>query len=213
MDISGQSSSSDSDEIADVSSVKAAFEVLTSSVDVELLECVLQKFQCDMCSNYLNKYKDNMKKSKYSKHSLPQLKEGMNCVTCVFRGVPNSSDPLCEVILAKKSFCSAFKINMGALRLVDCREHEDGVIALEWRILPHMVDVLQKESRDLRDSSLKILASLKLRSLRVDTVTVYFYQINDDDAELSSSVSCLLLYLVIKSFYNSKCMSTYYKNN
>lgn len=160
-----------------VSSINGAFEFLASSLDVELLDSVLQEFPCEICSSYLSTYKENLKRSKYSEHNLPKPDEGMKCVTGVFREVANSSDPLCGEVIAKKSFCSAFKINTGALRLLDCHKVEDGIIALKWQIFPHMVDVFQEE---LSDNNLKLLAPLKLRSLRVDKITLYFYQIKDD---------------------------------
>lgn len=174
-----------------VSSVNDAFEFLTSSLDVELLDFVLQEFPCEICSKYLNTYKKNLKKSKYSEHSLPKPVEGMKCVAGVFREVANSSDPLCEEIVAKKSFCSAFKINTGAIRLLGCDELEDGIITLKWQIFPHVVGVFQEE---LNDSSLNLLAPLKLRSLRVDNVTLYFYQVKDDgEPAVPPSVSYLFL--------------------
>ena len=47
---------------------------------------------------------------------------------------------------------------------------------------------------ELSDGSLKLLAPLKLRSLRVDSITLYFYQVKDDtEPAAPSSVSCLLL--------------------
>ena len=82
-----------------VSSVSGAFEFLTSSLDVELLDSVLQEFPCEICSTNLNTYKKNLKRSKYSEHSLPKPVEGMKCVAGVFREVANSSDPLCEEIV------------------------------------------------------------------------------------------------------------------
>ena len=106
------------------------------------------------------------------------------CNLC-FREVANSSDPLCEDIVAKKSFCSAFKINRGALRMLYCHELEDGMISVKWQIFPCTVNVFQQE---LSDSSLKILAPLKLKSLRVDNIAFYFYQIKDS-AEPTPSVS------------------------
>ena len=111
----------------------------------------------------------------------------MKCITCVFKDVANSSDPLCEDIVAKKSFCDAFNINPGALRLLDFQEHEVGIL-LKWQILPHLVDVFQDE---LNDDSLNVLAPLKLRSLRVEKITLYFYQMKDL-TEPSQPVGCSL---------------------
>ena len=51
-------------------------------------------------------------------------------------------------LCAKKSFCSAFKINAGAVRLLGCSKLEDGIITLKWQIFPHMVDVFQEELSD-----------------------------------------------------------------
>ena len=178
-----------------VSSLSGTFDFLTSSLDVELLDFVLQEYPCERCSKYLNTYKNNLKKSKYSEHSLPKPVEGMKCVAGVFREVANCSDPLCEEIVAKKSFCSAFKINTGTIRLLGCGELEDGIITLKWQIFPHMVGVFQEE---LSDSSLNLLAPLKLRSLRVDNITLYFYQVKDDgEPAVPPSVSYLFLCMYV----------------
>ena len=166
-------------ETHDISSLKSdTFAALTNSVDVDLLESVLQKFPCNECIACLDKYIENMKKSKYSEHIIPHL-EGINCITGIFRKVPNSSDPLCEDIVVKKSFCKAFGISPSSLRLVNCHELEVGIIILGWQIffpMPGIIDAFQKE---LSDDDLKSLAPLNLKSLRVEKITLYFYQIKD----------------------------------
>ena len=194
-DISGQSSI---DDIPDISSVKGALEFLANSVDVDFLKFVLQKFQCEICRTYLDRFEENMKRSHYSEHSLSGLKTGMKCVTGVFKGVDNSSDPVCADIIAKKSFCKEFDIKTGALRLVDCREREAGVIHLKWQIFP---DLAGKFHEELTDRSLKTLEPLKLKSLKVDdNIALYFYHITDASVtEPTQQVSCLL---VLYTFYN-----------
>ena len=175
MDISGYFP----DGAYNLSSVKkSVFASLTNSVDIDLLDSVFQQFPCNECTGRLCEYKDKMIKSKYSEHEIPPLEEGIKCVTGVFKDVADSSDPLCEYIIAKKSFCAAFNIKPAELRLVDCHELDDNNVVLKWQLpqFPFIIDVFQKE---LSDSSLEMLAPLKLRSLRVDSIALYFYQIKD----------------------------------
>lgn len=201
-DDSGKWKSNPIDEITNISSVEDAFDVLASSVDIELLESVLNKFPCGTCSNYLSKYKENMRKSSYSEHSesIPKLKAGMKCVACVFREVDNISDPPCEVIIEKKQFCSVFNINPGALRLIDCSsKQEDSSVILKWQIFPHIVesDVFHDE---LNDDSLHKVTALKLKSLRVEKTALYFYRIKDIDVtEPLQPVSCSFSSFITKN--------------
>ena len=198
------------DEAPNLSSVKkSAFASLTNSVDIDLLDSVFQQFPCNECTGRLCEYKDKMMKSKYSEHKIPPLEEGMKCITSVFKDVADSSNPLCEDIVAKKSFCAAFDIKPAALRLVDCCELDDTTIILKWQLpqLPCIVDMFQKE---LSDSSLEILAPLKLRSLKVDSITLYFYQIKDI-TEPTQLVSIYILYTIpydIK-FWKEKILANY----
>ena len=173
-----------------LSSIKrSAFAFLTNSVDIDLLDCVFERFPCNKCTGRLGEYKENMIKSKYSEHEILPLEKGMKCVTSVFRDVDNSSDPLCKDIVAKKSFCSVFNFKLAALRLVDCRGVDSNSIILRWQLpqFPHVVDVFQKE---LSDSSLEILAPLKLKSLKVESIALYFYQVKDA-TEPTKPASCL----------------------
>lgn len=182
-------------EVFELPSINSAFEFFkrfSSSIDVELLELIVEKFPCDQCNDYLIAYKDKLMKSKYSEHIVPKLSAGEKYVSCTFRGL-NDPDPVCGDIIEGKSFCLAFDIKPHALRLVECCKPKEGV-SLKWQVFPGMVEIFQEE---LSDESLQKLASLKLKLLQVETTKLYFYCIPNVTQEASETVSTDLYVFLI----------------
>ena len=174
-------------EVFELPSIKNAFEFFnrfSSSIDVELLELILEKFPCDQCNDYFITYKEKLTKSKYSEHIVPKLSAGEKFVSCTFRGL-NDPDPICGDIIKGKSFCLAFDIRPCALRLVECCKPKE-VVTLKWQVFPKSVEIFQEE---LSDDSLQKLAPLKLKSLQVETTRLYFYCLPNVTQETSDTVS------------------------